>query len=121
MKIVLSYEWGGEKYERRKLSEVVPVLKFEVSSQSFLVQIEKGAVELYKHYYNDFDNHSIDYVFFIKDRISDSYKRLPVIGFKSIIRKYFSGKERIAEKLDNGKSRYADIPDLVREGNQESR
>lgn len=115
------YRWGNEIFERRKMSEIVPILKFEVSSESFLVQVESGAVELYKHYYNDFDNHTIDYVFFIKDRLSSNYKRLPVIGYRAIIRKYFLGKEEITEKLYTGKFRYADIPDLIREGNSELR
>lgn len=120
-KHVAAYEWGGERFERRTISTEIPLVKIDVSSEEFLVKVVDGSVELYKQYYNDFDNQVIDYIYFIKDRSVNGYKRLPVVGYKSIIRKYFLGKDQITRKLDNGRYRYADIPDIVREGNKESR
>ncbi|MEL6560021.1 MAG: hypothetical protein AAFQ94_17660 [Bacteroidota bacterium] len=120
-KNVVTYSWGGEEFERMKVSTEIPFVKIDVSSDEFMVRIVDGSVELYKHYYNDFDCGTIEYLYFIKDRVTDDFKRLPVIGYKSIIRKYFLGKDRITAKLDNSGYRYGDIPDLIREGNSERR
>ncbi len=119
-KHVFAYEWGGERFERRTVSTQIPIVKIDISSEDFLVQVVEGSVELYKQYFNDFDNHIIEYVYLIKDNATSQYRRLPAIGYKPIIRKYFLGKHDIVEKLDTGKFRYADIPELVREGNQET-
>ena len=120
-KNVVAYSWGGEEFERMKVSTEIPFVKIDVSSEQFMVQVVDGSVELYKHYFNDFDNHIIESIFYIKDKNTDNFKRIPVIGYKPIIRKYFLGKNQITEKLDNGRYRYGDIPDLIREGNSESR
>lgn len=120
-KNVIAYEWGGEKFERMKVSTEIPFVKIDVSSEQFMVKVVNGLVELYKHYYNDFESGTVEYIYFIKDKRTDNFKRLPVIGFKPIIRKYFLGKDQIIAKLDNNRYGYWNIPELIREGNSEGR
>ncbi len=117
-KTISAYKRGEEIFVRTQLKEQIPILNKKVDAEYFLVKLVSGSLEVYKHYFNDQDSQIIDYVFFIRSKNSYTYKRLPVLGFKKILRKHFGQSSDIVAKLESKKYRYADIPTLVKELNR---
>ncbi len=115
-KAVAAYKRGSEVFVRTAIREQLPILKTKVDSEYFLVKLVSGSVEIYKHYFNDQDSGIIDSVFFIRSKNNNTYKRLPVLGFKKVLKTHFKNPS-FAEKLKKKRYRYADIPALVHEFN----
>ncbi len=107
------YKRGNEIFIRKRIQEQLPLFKIKNDAEYFLVQLVSGPVALYKYYFNDFDNHTIDYVFLIKSKNSYTYKRLPLLGFKKILKPYFNESPGMIEMINEKRFRYADIPELV--------
>lgn len=115
-KYISAYKRGDELFERILLVEKIIGIRTE--TESFLIHEAKGDLHLYRLVYTDYDNHRLDYIFFIRDHQQENFRRIPVIGWKGIIRKAFGHHPDFIEMLDNGEFRYPDIPEIVQYGNQ---
>lgn len=117
-KNISSYKRGNEVFVRTHLTEQIPILNLTADANYFLVKVVSGSVALYKHYFNDQDSGTIDWVYLLNSKNSNIYKRLPFLGYKKILKKHFGSSSHISTKLKSKKYRYRDIPELIRELNR---
>ncbi|GAA4273050.1 hypothetical protein GCM10022258_23440 [Aquimarina gracilis] len=117
-KNIISYKRGSEVFVRTHLTEQIPIINLTNETNYFLVKVVSGPAELYKHYFNDQDSGTIDWVYLLNSKNSNIYKRLPFLGYKKILKKHFGPSSEINAKLKSKKYRYVDIPALVQELNE---
>ncbi|MGB3464761.1 MAG: hypothetical protein WBA74_05815 [Cyclobacteriaceae bacterium] len=115
-KHISAYQRDNELYVRTILVE--RILGFRTETAHFLINETVGKIFLYRLVYTDYDNHDLDYVFFIRYASDEHFKRMPLIGWKGVLRKAFAYERDFVEMLDNGNYRYYDIPKVVKAGNE---